>query len=479
MLTVSADLIGTATDGASGRSVEMRIVAGRPALTHASRLTVISWAPADAAGDTIWATPIGVIPMIRNGAESTLASVTDEDTVPDLPTTSTTSGITVITVLTVATMFMDSTRPPASATCTGLRSAMPVFIPGSIVTWTVKDAPGAIGPFGGSVTLVQPHPPLIDSIVTGASLVLVIVRSRALGCPAVISPMSSVAGENASALGVTVGETAGAGGVALVLLRAAEAALAASARLVKRSAGMDRIVVSMMGYQADGASPASHIETETLRPVRRQLTGIRERADRGTGRPSGTLRTATLTFMADRRSTIASFESKFAEIRSDSERAIGQLNDSELRRSLDGDSNSVAIIMKHVGGNLRSRFTDFMTSDGEKPWRDRENEFVDDFEAGERGRAAALAAWSAGWMCLETTLADLNDADLCRTVRIRAVPHSVALALARAVAHLGYHQGQITLIARVIVGPSRWKTISIPRGGTSAHHARMGFDPEQ
>jgi hypothetical protein len=183
--------------------------------------------------------------------------------------------------------------------------------------------------------------------------------------------------------------------------------------------------------------------------------------------------------MADGRSIIASFEQKFAEIRAESERAISQLDDSEIRKSLDGDSNSVAVIMKHVGGNLRSRFTDFMTTDGEKPWRDREREFVDDLEAGERGRATALEAWNAGWGCLEAALSALHDADLNRIVRIRAVPHSVALALARAVAHLGYHQGQITLIARVIVGPTRWRSISIPRGGTSAHHAHMGFDPTQ
>ncbi len=181
--------------------------------------------------------------------------------------------------------------------------------------------------------------------------------------------------------------------------------------------------------------------------------------------------------MGDGRATLTDFERKFAEIRSESERAIAQLDATSIRRSLDGDVNSVAIIMKHVGGNLRSRFTDFLTSDGEKPSRDREQEFVDDFPPGEEGRAAAFDAWCAGWQSLERTLAALTDADLRRTVLIRGQPHSVALALARAIAHLGYHQGQITLIARMLVGPSSWKTISIPLGGTSAHHAKLGFDP--
>ena len=183
--------------------------------------------------------------------------------------------------------------------------------------------------------------------------------------------------------------------------------------------------------------------------------------------------------MSAERSIVGSFESKFAEIRRDCERAIAQVDADQLRRSLDGDVNSIAVTMKHVGGNLRSRFTNFLTEDGEKPWRDREREFVDDFAAGEAGREAAVEVWNDGWRVLEATLASLTDADLCATVQIRGVPHSVALALARAVSHLSYHQGQITLIARVLVGPARWKTISIPRGGTAQRHAEMGFDPNR
>ena len=175
---------------------------------------------------------------------------------------------------------------------------------------------------------------------------------------------------------------------------------------------------------------------------------------------------------------IGDFAFKFAEIRRESEQAITQLDAVAIRRSLDGDVNSVAVIMKHVGGNLRSRFTSFLTEDGEKPWRDREAEFVDDFPAGEAGRDAALADWRDGWCVLESTLASLCDADLAtKTVSIRGVPHTVSRALARSLAHMAYHQGQITLIARMIVGRERWNTISIPRGATAQRHTEMGFDP--
>jgi uncharacterized damage-inducible protein DinB len=177
--------------------------------------------------------------------------------------------------------------------------------------------------------------------------------------------------------------------------------------------------------------------------------------------------------------TIDAFRAKFAEIRRESEQAIAQLDAEQLRRSLDGDVNSVAIVMKHVGGNLASRFTDFLTSDGEKLWRSRDAEFIDDFPPGEAGRDAAFAAWRAGWSALETALRDLTDADLDRVIAIRGVPHSVAQALARSLAHISYHQGQIVLTARVLVGPARWKSISIPRGGTAAYLKQLDFDPTQ
>jgi uncharacterized damage-inducible protein DinB len=182
--------------------------------------------------------------------------------------------------------------------------------------------------------------------------------------------------------------------------------------------------------------------------------------------------------MPTERTRIAALAAKFAEVRRESERAIAQVDAAQFRRSLDGDTNSLAVILKHVGGNLRSRFTDFLTEDGEKPWRARDGEFIDDFPEGEAGRGAAIAAWSDGWKVLEAALAALSDDDLERTVRIRGVQHSVFEALVRALSHLSYHQGQITLVARILVGPMQWKTISIPRGGTQRRHEEMGFDPE-
>jgi hypothetical protein len=180
--------------------------------------------------------------------------------------------------------------------------------------------------------------------------------------------------------------------------------------------------------------------------------------------------------MSHPRSVIASFETKFLEVRRESEMAIAQLDAERIRSSIDGEVNSVAIIMKHVGGNLMSRFTDFLASDGEKPSRRRDDEFVDDFPPGEDGREAAFEVWRSGWSALETALRQLSDADLDRTVRIRGVPHSVAQALARALSHMSYHQGQITLVARMLVGPSHWRTISIPRNGTASYLRSLGFD---
>lgn len=179
--------------------------------------------------------------------------------------------------------------------------------------------------------------------------------------------------------------------------------------------------------------------------------------------------------MSATRVQVAEFEAKFAEIRRECELGIAQLDAGLIRSALDHDTNSVGVIMKHVGGNLRSRFTEFLREDGEKPWRERDDEFVDDFPPGDDGRRAILAGWSSGWTVLERTVATLRDADLDRTVLIRGQAHTVRSALLRATAHLAYHQGQITLIARILVGPERWRTISIPRGESRAFNARLGY----
>ncbi len=150
------------------------------------------------------------------------------------------------------------------------------------------------------------------------------------------------------------------------------------------------------------------------------------------------------------------------------DRAISQLPDEKLKSALDSNTNSIAVIMKHVSGNLLSRWTDFLTTDGEKPWRDRDDEFVDSFA----NRQELLDYWEKGWACLFQTLGSLQPADVAKTVEIRGETHSVPLALQRSLAHCGYHVGQIMLIARVLAGED-WKTITIPKGESAKYNAAV------
>jgi len=150
------------------------------------------------------------------------------------------------------------------------------------------------------------------------------------------------------------------------------------------------------------------------------------------------------------------------------DKAIGQLSDEKLHIALDANTNSIAVIMKHVAGNLLSRWTDFLTTDGEKPSRNRDDEFIDSFGS----RAELLEYWESGWQRLFETLESLTSVDLGRTVLIRGEPHSVPLAIQRSLAHCGYHVGQIILIARILAGEN-WKTITIPRGASSTFNQRV------
>src|SRR5438309_3334826 len=143
------------------------------------------------------------------------------------------------------------------------------------------------------------------------------------------------------------------------------------------------------------------------------------------------------------------------------DRAVQQVPDDKLHAGLDANTNSIAVIMKHVAGNLASRWTDFLTTDGEKPWRNRDDEFVDSFS----GRAQLLTYWERGWACLFGTLKSLEPKDLEKTVSIRGEPHSVPLALERSLGHTCYHIGQIVQLARIHSGES-WQTLTIPRGGS-------------
>lgn len=177
------------------------------------------------------------------------------------------------------------------------------------------------------------------------------------------------------------------------------------------------------------------------------------------------------------RLTISAFEAEFHRYRKLAEGAITQLTWNQLRESLDKETNSIAIIMKHVGGNLRSRWTDALTTDGEKPWRNRDSEFIDDFP----DRAALMDTWNKGWAALDSQLASLTDADLDKTLPIRGEPHTLALALARSVSHTAYHTGQIVQISRILASRSgtNWKTLTVPRGQTEQFNAKMGYDAKR
>lgn len=149
--------------------------------------------------------------------------------------------------------------------------------------------------------------------------------------------------------------------------------------------------------------------------------------------------------------------SEAAHARGLAERAVAQMPAADLGWLPDARSNSVAMLLKHVGGNLRSRFTDFLTTDGEKPDRDRDSEFRNDVV----DKETVLAAWRAGWECLEAALASLAPADLGREVTIRGEPHTVLHALLLAVNHASYHGGQIVELARMRT--PEWTTLSRPR----------------
>jgi len=140
------------------------------------------------------------------------------------------------------------------------------------------------------------------------------------------------------------------------------------------------------------------------------------------------------------------------------ENAMAQCPDEGLFGVLDEENNSIAIVVKHMTGNMRSRWTDFLTSDGEKANRNRDAEF----EAPPKTRAEILDLWDAGWKCVFGALEPLNDASMSKTVTIRGEEHSVMQAINRQIAHYAYHVGQIVLLAKHFAG-ANWKTLTIPK----------------
>ena len=149
------------------------------------------------------------------------------------------------------------------------------------------------------------------------------------------------------------------------------------------------------------------------------------------------------------------------------DRAIAQVPDDKLHVPLDANTNSIAVIMRHVAGNLISRWTDFLTTDGEKPDRNRDGEFEDS----RCSRAELLAQWERGWACVLGALRALQSADLGKTVTVRGEPHSVPLAIERSLGHTCYHVGQIVQVARIHAG-DRWQVLTIPKGQSEEFNRR-------
>lgn len=163
---------------------------------------------------------------------------------------------------------------------------------------------------------------------------------------------------------------------------------------------------------------------------------------------------------------IDDFRTEYRRYRDLAERALAQVPDAALNRVPSPEANSAAMIVRHMSGNLTSRFTDFLSTDGEKPTRDRDQEFLERTYT----RAEVDLLWSQGWAILEETVATLTDADLSRTVTIRQQPLSVHAALCRSLAHVAYHVGQLVLIARTET-TNPWQSLSIPKGASTEYNA--------
>ena len=166
-------------------------------------------------------------------------------------------------------------------------------------------------------------------------------------------------------------------------------------------------------------------------------------------------------------SVVSSLLDEYKRYKALAEAAIGQVSDEELARLGPGGGNSIDILVRHLAGNLKSRFTDFRTSDGEKPWRHRDNEF----ETASLTRAELMTAWDAAWETVFAEVSQLTDADLNGTVTVRRQPLRIDEALHRSLGHTAYHVGQIVYLAKEMRGDS-WRTLSIPKGKSEEYNQK-------
>ena len=162
---------------------------------------------------------------------------------------------------------------------------------------------------------------------------------------------------------------------------------------------------------------------------------------------------------------IHSVTKQFQYYKSLGDKTMSQLSDDQLFWKHDDESNSIAIIVKHLAGNMKSRWTDFRTSDGEKEWRNRESEFADDI----KDRKSLEAYWEKGWSCLFSALHSITDNDLEEIVYIRNQGHTITEAINRQLAHYPYHVGQIVFIGKMLTNKN-WESLSIPKGKSTSYN---------
>jgi uncharacterized damage-inducible protein DinB len=159
---------------------------------------------------------------------------------------------------------------------------------------------------------------------------------------------------------------------------------------------------------------------------------------------------------------------RFRSVKTQADGALAQLSDEHLHLAPGEGANSIAVIVQHLAGNFRSRFSDFLTADGEKPERDRDAEFID----ASLEREVLLATWEEGWRTVMGAISALKPEDLTRTIAIRGEPHTVLQALQRSITHAAGHVGQIVYLAKILLGDD-WRTLSIPRGKSREFDAEL------
>lgn len=172
-------------------------------------------------------------------------------------------------------------------------------------------------------------------------------------------------------------------------------------------------------------------------------------------------------------SYLEGIQKQFAYYKQLGEKTIEQLPEEKLFWQFNADSNSVAIIAKHLWGNMKSRWTDFLTSDGEKEWRARDTEFENDINTKEE----LLSKWEEGWSCLFTALESIDEHNFNQPVYIRNIEHTITEAINRQLAHYAYHIGQIVFLGKMIAG-QHWQSLSIPKGQSSVYNKQRFATPK-